>query len=416
MSDYDDRLATLQDLARQALDAVVDVGGRESMPSGHAVERLERVLGYAVAALDTTEGDLLAESVRNELNTQFNQFNQWGDEHQLRAQGIAANAEPWADALLNTLARLPVARDQDFAQLASEVAGNYQRSVQDKLRDLDAAFDQEQERVAQIKTEADARLAEIGAEANARAAASAEQVDMLKASLDTRLAEFEQTITNERAAIEQTKTSQAETFRAAQTERDTAFKAGLEDASSKLESLVASSTSTVNASVDEIRRMEEESAALVGAIGLAGTAERYGEEVTEQRTAADIWRRVTVGLAGLAAIGVVIVAVTLGHNPKWEDFIGKLSASAIIGGGAAYAARQSARHREREERARNFQLELTAFSPFIEPLSKEQREEERVVMTRKTFGKANTEISAEEEPGPHPLSFVLRRKEQEQTG
>ena len=75
-----------------------------------------------------------------------------------------------------------------------------------------------------------------------------------------------------------------------------------------------------------------------------------------------------------------------------EDFIGKLSASALIGGVAAYAARQSARHREREERARNFQLELQAFGPFIEPLSTEQQEEERVVMTRKTFGKANTEV------------------------
>lgn len=415
MSGYDDRLETVRDLARRALDAVVDVAGRESMPSGEAVDRLEHVLGYAVAALDATDADLLAESVRNNLTNQLSQFNQWGDDHQARAQGIVASAEPWTDALLTTLVTLPLARNQDFAQLASDVAGNYQRSVQDQLNELDALFDQEQERVAQIKTEAETRLDQVRADADARHAAIVEQLNELRASFEARVAEFDQTLTGERTAIDQTKTSQAETFRTAQNERDAAFKAALEEAGHKLELLLAASTDQVDTSVAEIRRMEEDSAALVGAIGLAGTAERYGEEVKEQRKAADIWRRVTIVLSVLAAAGVVTVAITLGHNPGWEDFIGKLSASALIGGVAAYAARQSARHREREERARNFQLELTAFGPFIEPLSTEQQEEERVVMTRKTFGKANTEVSADEEPGPHPLSQMLKRKEREAT-
>ena len=413
MSAYDERLDALRDLARSALDAVVDVGGRESMPSGQAVDRLERVLGYAAAVLDATEGDLLAAPVWDNLTAQFNQFLQFPDDPQTNAQTIATNAEPWADSLLAHLSALPLARDQDFAQLASEAAGNYQASVQEKLNELDGLFDAEQERVAQIKTEASTRLDEVTAEAIAGRAALAEQLEQLKVSMDTRLAEFEQTLTNERTAIDQTKTSQAETFRTAQSERDAAFKAAQEDARTKLQSLLADSKQTMDESVAEIRRMEEESAALVGAIGLAGTAERYGEEVKEQKKVADIWRRITIGLAILAAIGVVVVALTLGHNPRWEDFIGKLTASALIGGGAAYAARQSARHREREERARSLQLELTAFSPFIEPLSHEQQEEERVVMTRKTFGKTNTEVSAEEEPGPHPLSLVLRRKDRD---
>ena len=98
----------------------------------------------------------------------------------------------------------------------------------------------------------------------------------------------------------------------------------MEEAGHKLELLLAASTDQVDMSVAEIRRMEEDSAALVGAIGLAGTAERYGEEVKEQRKAADIWRRVTIVLSVLAAAGVVTVAITLGHNPGWEDFIGKL--------------------------------------------------------------------------------------------
>ncbi len=34
-------------------------------------------------------------------------------------------------------------------------------------------------------------------------------------------------------------------------------------------------------------------------------------------------------------------------------------------------------------------------------------------MTRKTFGKANSENSSDEEPGPQPLSFIVRRKERD---
>ena len=400
MSVYDDRLETLRELARQALDAVVDVGSRDNQPYGQAVNRLERVVGYAIAALDVTEGDLIAEALRNELTAHLSGFNQWGEDHQARAQAIAANAEPWADALLTMLARLPVARGQDFAQLASDAASNYQRLIRERLKALDAGFEAAQTRIEQVAAEADAERTAIS-----------ERVEQMGSSFVNRLAEFDQTLANERGLIDQTKTTQAETFRTAQNERDAAFKAAMEQSTHEIGALLSGARDEVETRVAEIRRMESESAALVGAIGLVGTAERYGEEVKEQRKAADIWRVITILLGALAAVAVVVVAITLGHNPKWEDFIGKLTASALIGGIAAYAARQSARHREREERARNFQLELTAFGPFIEPLSGDQKEEERVVMTRKTFGKANVEISADEEPGPHPLSGLLRRKE-----
>ena len=98
-------------------------------------------------------------------------------------------------------------------------------------------------------------------------------------------------------------------------------------------------------------------------------------------------------------------------HPVAETFAGKLALSLILGGIATYAARQSSYHRRREHHARDLQLELTAFSPFIEPLAADQQEEERVIMTRKTFGKTTAAPAPDEEPGPTPLSFALRRKE-----
>src|SRR5205085_3759531 len=101
------------------------------------------------------------------------------------------------------------------------------------------------------------------------------------------------------------------------------------------------------------------------------------------------------------------------HGESNQSLTSKLAVSVILGGLSAYLARQSGRHRRREEHARSLQLELTAFSPFIEPLSPEQQEEERVIMTRKTFGKTTAAEASEEEPGPAPLSFLLQRRQKQ---
>ncbi len=78
----------------------------------------------------------------------------------------------------------------------------------------------------------------------------------------------------------------------------------------------------LDARVGEIRRMEQETAGLVGAIGLAGTAKSYGDEIKEQRAAADRWRLATIVLSVLAVAGVIIVASTLGRDAQWEEFVG----------------------------------------------------------------------------------------------
>ena len=51
----------------------------------------------------------------------------------------------------------------------------------------------------------------------------------------------------------------------------------------------------------------------------------------------------------------------------------KVALTAVVAGIAGYAAGQSAQHRKREVRARRLFLELTAFGPFAEPLSEDDR-------------------------------------------
>ncbi len=387
MSTFDDRVQLLRETAERASEGLGQLSEPERAGETEAVLRLEHVLSYSSLVLESTEGELVSEAVFQAITAQLSQIE--GD-----PVAAIANAVAWSDGLLDAVSRLPVSKGQDFAQGARKAAANYRRSVQQQLHAI--AGDAETARTS---------VAEVEAAAQASTVKVKSGLDAVAAGFTAKLAEYEQALTTERSLIEATKTSHAETFREAQAQRD-------EDAKADITKLLADAANEVAERVSEIQRMEAESADLVGAIGLAGTAEGYGQEAREQRKAADSWRWGTVVFVSLAVAAIVVIVVTLGSDPKWETVVVKLSASVLFGGIAAYAASQSGRHRDREERARATELELAAFGPFIEPLIQEQREEERVRIARKTFGKVSAASpTTEDELGP--LSLLLQHKEKE---
>lgn len=390
MSRFDDRVQQLRESAELATKGLAELSEDQRVGDDEAIARLEHAIAYAGLVIETTDGELISESAFQALSNELIQI------HGNPVAAIA-NASNWGDTLLDGVSRLPTARGNDVAQAVREAAANYQRSVQQRLHSLGGDIE-----AVQVKA------SEVDAAVDTSAAAMEGRLNEVAEGFRAKLAEHDSAIATERSLIDGAKTAQAETFRGAQADRDESFTTALADFKADLTKLLEDSAVTVAERVAEIERMEAESAGLVGAIGLAGTAERYGEEVKEQRRAADFWRWCTVLLVGLAVAAIVVIVFTLGDEPRWEEVVGKFSASLLFGGIATYAARQSARHRHREEHARTLQLELTAFGPFIEPLTSDQQEEERVVMTRKTFGKASAASpTAGEEPGPAPLSFLL---------
>jgi hypothetical protein len=392
MSTYEDRLRHLQEHAK---DAHNETSGRDDVvwPDEATKRRFEGVIAYARVVLEATDPELVSDTASNALVSALSQISN-------NATAVPPNADVWGGAVLDALAQLPISRGREIEQAIKDAASTFQRSAEQRLSDLEKRF-------TATKTEIETSRQALAQSKEETSTAIAS----LQEAFEARLAEFTAQIAAEQTALSTLRTTQTSTFEQAEAERDRTAKAKLEEIEPKFDLALAQAKREVESRVNEIRRMEQESAQLVGAIGLAGTAERYGEEVEEQKKVADNWRRATVVLALLAVLGV-IVAVAEKH-PAAETFAGKLALSVILGGVATYAARQSANHRRREQHARDLQLELTAFAPFIEPLSSEQQEEERVIMTRKTFGKTTSSIAPEEEPGPTPLSFALQRKKKE---
>jgi hypothetical protein len=394
MSAYEERHKNLQEHVKDAHDEVAAALSEEDRSTyAEGIDRLERVIAFAAVALERTDPELISDASDANIRAAALQIAN-------NPAAAPANAGPWGDALLTAVLQLPPSLGRELEQSVKDAAANFQRSASQRLNSLR----QSQRRA---KTAADA----LGSQIAEQSEQMSKQVEVAASTLQTTLAELEQAIATQKQGLDQLMTRQSSAFSEAQEERAEEFQQRLTGFKQELDAVAETARQEVEASVEEIRRMEKESAQLVGAIGLAGTAERYSEEVKDQAKVANRLRLLTIALA-LGAVAMGVYAVVAGDQTN-QALAAKLAVSVILGGLAAYTARQSGRHRRREEQARRLQLELTAFGPFIEPLQPEQREEERVIMARKTFGKSTEKAASEEEPGPTALSFLLQRRQKE---
>lgn len=397
MSERDERIENIRGHVKDAHDELYALDEEEREPYKAELERLDKVIAYAAVVLDATDPELISANAFTAV--------------QAAASAISNNpltalqtAEAYGDALLDAVAQLPAARDRDIEQQVKDAAANFQRAASNRLNTLTSEFDAAKEEIAALSTAITKGKTDVETEVEAQTT-----------EFTAKLTELEGTITTQRLALDDLMTQQSKAFTTSQEENAAAFQEAAEKFEKQLAQIHQQAQDEVDERVAEIRRMEKESSQLVGAIGLAGTAERYSVEAKEQRRAANGF----VFLAGLVAVLAVLAAAraSFDEDQSTQVLVGKLAVSFILAGLSAYFARQAGRHRRREEYARSLQLDLTAFSPFIEPLSPSQQEEERVIMTRKTFGKTSPSSAAEDDPGPAPLSFLMqKRKKQLEAG
>jgi uncharacterized membrane protein YsdA (DUF1294 family) len=261
--------------------------------------------------------------------------------------------------------------------------------------------------VEELTANLEGRRAEIDALAEQFRVQQEEAIEARFAQLDARTQDLQAAAERHAQSIEALMTEQAEVFRKAQDERAEEHREREKGHQSNFELLEASTKRRTDTLVSEITAMKDRSAELVGAIGITGTAERYGKEFDEQQATANKWRIVTLALGVLAVVAAIVAAFD--HNATTAGT--KLAIAVLLGGVAAYTARQSARHRSREEHARRLQLDLTAFPVFVEALPEEDKVAATIWMAERSFLGARGFVADEDDGGPSVLSqFIARRK------
>lgn len=370
---YEDNLRERVDeeLTSVAKDAVQTVAGEipDSLREPHidALNHLESVIAFALLVFERTDGALVSESAFSAAHGALTRIR----------DSIATSPEAagsWADALLDSLHGFPVVRGQEEAQAIRDVAANFARSSSQRLNHLESQVGDAQndlaivqERIVEMKSE----LEQAGEERRAEA--------------DRVVAELRSAIDDERHRLEATTTEQAEVFRSSQQERAEEFGRQSADLRKQWSTFAEEQREQMAHSLDEVHRMEEDARNMVGVIGGYGTAGRYSQEVKDQKSAANVWRWITVGVV----LGAAAVALWAARAESVDDphFISKVLISLALGGLAAYAAKQSAAHREREESARALELDMAVFGPFIERFPQEKQVEARDKMFDLVFGR-----------------------------
>jgi hypothetical protein len=355
MANQEQRLAKLRGHVKDVHDELHALPAEQLEGYETSLARLDCVVAYAGAVLDATDPQLIStaafDSIQSAAITVSNS-----------PRTALEDAEACTDLLLDALAMLPAPR-----------AGEHEQELQALAADLAA------------------RLQSVGQGVDAEA----ERLQALRSDVDRWSSEVQQDLARRSTALDEQAAQQKQAFEESQRANAAEVQTSMDAFRAELERTQGQAHDEAEEHLAEIRRMEGECATLVDMVTVAGTSEHYRRQGRRQRVVAEVLRGLAV-LATLGAVGVALLAMVQ-TDPTAESLIANLFAAALLVGLAAYFARQSARHRAREEEAARVQFELAAFSPFIEALTPEQREEERVMMTRKLFGTTAPPASAKED-------------------
>jgi hypothetical protein len=310
---------------------------------------------------------------------QIDSFNTNGDE------GHLSNADNQVDAALVHVASLPPPPQSEEGQAAARAVKRFAeriRSTESSLRTTlqrlssraqlqSEAIDAEEENLKRISQTADEQVAKIGQEADAKLAELRSEIDNQKARLDDAIAQHQSGFAEEQ-------TRRLQQFNEAQQAREAEFKERTEKTLNEAQSNMSASRTEAEAVLEQLRDHETRAARIVGVTAASGTAGAYLDEANEQKGAADLWRRIALGIAAILFAGTLLATAI--SPPKTDASIEeilvfaslRLPVASVIAGAFFYAMGQSGQHRDREQRAKRLAMQLTAFRPFLSELADEQ--------------------------------------------
>ncbi|WP_162598429.1 hypothetical protein [Vibrio rumoiensis] len=123
----------------------------------------------------------------------------------------------------------------------------------------------------------------------------------------------------------------------------------------------------------------------------------YQNIANTEKSAADIWRRIALGLMiGMVLIIGITIFISAANGFDWKLALFRIGAAFVLAIPAAYAAKESAKHRALENHNRRAELELASLDPYLEKLPEETRNKVKEELTKQFFGLNNTQEKGEE--------------------
>lgn len=155
-----------------------------------------------------------------------------------------------------------------------------------------------------------------------------------------------------------------------------------------------------NSVLEELEEKREEASNLLQIIGNIGITGNYQNIANNEKKAADNWRRIALGLMiGMVVIIGITIFISATNGFDWKLALFRVGAALVLAIPAAYAAKESAKHRALENHNRRSELELASLDPYLEKLPEETRNKVKEELTKQFFG-----LNKQHEKGEEPVS------------
>jgi uncharacterized membrane protein len=168
----------------------------------------------------------------------------------------------------------------------------------------------------------------------------------------------------------------------------------------KYQSQLESQKAEANSVLKELEEKREEASNLLQIIGNIGITGNYQNIANNEKKAADIWRRIALGLMiGMVVIIGITVFISATNGFDWTLAMFRVGVAFVLAIPAAYAAKESAKHRALENHNRRSELELASLDPYLEKLPEETRNKVKEELTKQFFG-----LNIQQEKGEDSVS------------
>lgn len=249
-------------------------------------------------------------------------------------------------------------------------------------------------------------------------------IDQQKGRLDTAIAEFQKQFSDTESKRVAAAAAQLATFlddqakalraidergRAATNEMTTEAGKAFDSYLAQLRSELTEAIKLRQTSAEEVATRKGQIDMIFGAIGSSSMSGRFAQSANADRSAADLFRWIAIGLMGVMLGAAVATYIYSLYHPEgeWRIFALRLSLSVIVLIPAIYAAQESSRHRRREQQHRKVEVELASIDAYLALLPKDKADELKAKLTDRFFGRDDVPEKSDEVT-KHALFEILK--------
>lgn len=249
---------------------------------------------------------------------------------------------------------------------------------------------------------------------NKKSNEDSEQLEILIENQKKQISSINEIISKSKTDLELIQDSFEKRFRSLQELNNDSFNEDRNKYTQSFKTLFDKSETEVLGYLEKLKIKETEASNLLNVIGNIGVTGNYQKVANAHQYSANLFRYISFGIMIVLSILLICAIWDIkSESFDWHRAIIRILVSTIFIYPAAYAAKESAKHRKLENYNRKAELELASINPFIELLSDQKKQEIKEKLVDKFFGNSRDliedhSINKSEEISPNMLEQIVK--------